>query len=291
MNRTRCRAVAAAAAAMSLTFAARAAPEGSLQATSPLGRKLYALPDDDAVAAARAKLKADPKNPALVLALSLAHASRRQYREAVAACTAGLADNPKSADLYIERGHRELGLSEFASAQRDLEKGAELAPRQGGAFYHLGLAHYFQGHFDRAAEALRDALARAQDDDSVIDATHWLYVSLRRAGREKEAAGALQRITPAVKNTEPHLLFYLKLLRFYQGSLAEKDVLPPRPADPADTEAELAFATQTYAVGNFRLYTRAPRDPASLFREVVQGNVWNAWGFIGAETELARRPH
>jgi tetratricopeptide (TPR) repeat protein len=260
---------------------------GVFEVTSLLGRRLYAQPDDDAVIAARKKLAADPKNVSLVLALSQAQAGRRQYREAVATCTKGLAFAPKSADLYIERGHREVGLREFASAQRDLEHAAALDPKKLDAFYHLGLAHYFQGQFGAAAESFREALALAQNNDSVIDCTNWLYVSLRRAGKTAEAARALRRITPDVKNKEPHLLFYLRLERFYQGALTEQAVLPPKPADPNDTEAELSFDTVTYGVGNWRFYNNHDaKGAAELFRQVVSGNAWNAWGFVGAETDL-----
>src|SRR6185437_6957005 len=203
-------------------------PRGAFEVTSLLGRKLYAQPDDAAVIAARKKLAADPKNVSLVLALSQAQAGRRQYREAVATCTRGLAFAPKNADLYIEKGHRELGLREFRAAERDLAHAASLDPTKLDAFYHLGLAHYFQGQFAAAAESFGKALALAKNNDSVIDFSNWLYVSLRRADKPTEAAEALKRITPEMQNTEPHLLFYLHLLRFYQGAISEKDVLPAK---------------------------------------------------------------
>ncbi|HXT72854.1 MAG TPA: tetratricopeptide repeat protein [Candidatus Angelobacter sp.] len=264
-------------------------PRGAFEVTSSLGRKLYAQPDDAAVIAARKKLAADPKNVSLVLALSQAQAGRRQYREAVATCTRGLAFAPKNADLYIEKGHRELGLREFRAAERDLAHAASLDPTKLDAFYHLGLAHYFQGQFAAAAESFGKALALAKNNDSVIDCSNWLYVSLRRADKPTEAAEALKRITPEMQNTEPHLLFYLHLLRFYQGAISEKDVLPAKPADPNDTEAELAFDTVTYGVGNWHLYNNHDaKGETELFRQVVKGNAWNAWGFVGSETELAR---
>ncbi|HKF51992.1 MAG TPA: hypothetical protein VKB26_06745, partial [Candidatus Acidoferrales bacterium] len=195
---------------------------------------------------------------------------------------------PKNADLYIERGHRELGLREFRSAERDLAHAGALDPSKLDAFYHLGLAHYFQGQFGAAAEAFGKARALAKNNDSLIDCTNWLYVSLRRAGKTAEAAEALKKIGPDVKNTEPHLLFYLRLERFYQGALTEQQVLPAKPADPNDTEAELSFDTVTYGVGNWRFYNNHDaKGAAELFREVVKGNAWNAWGFVGAETELA----
>jgi hypothetical protein len=96
---------------------------------------------------------------------------------------------------------------------------------------------------------------------ATTDCSNWLYVSLRRAGKEQEAAQVLTRITPEVTNTEPHLYFYLRLLRFYQGQLTTEAVLPPPPAGPEDLEGELAFDTVSYGIGNcVSIITTAPRQ-------------------------------
>ena len=200
-----------------------------------------------------------------MLQLSKAEAGRRQYREAVATSTQGLAFAPNSADLYLERGHRELGLREFKTAMNDLEQARRLAPEMLDAYYHLGLAHYFLAEFDQAAASFDKARALAKNHDSLIDCSNWLYVSLRRAGKEQQATQVLARITPDVKNTEPHLYFYLQLLHFYQGQLREEAVLPPRPAGPEDLEGELSFDTVTYGVGNWRVYHHSRAEAVSLF--------------------------
>lgn len=262
--------------------------QGALETTSMLGRKLYALPDNDAVTAAQKNLAANPDDSKLALALSLAQAGRRQYREAIATCTKGLAVTADNVDLLVERGHRELGLREFAAAQKDLERAESIDPKKIDIYYHLGLVHYFQGHFAVAADAFRKGLALAQNDDSVIDYSNWLYASLRRANKPDDAAGVLKKITPDMKDKEPHIAFYLRLLRFYQGAMPEVEVLPQKPTDPNDLEGELAFDTVAYGVGNWHLYTHDPEQPEQLFRRVVTGNAWNAWGFIGSEVELAR---
>ena len=267
---------------------AAAADRGPFEVTSRLGRKLYAQPDDAAITAARKKLAADPKNPKLVLALSLAEANRKQYREAIATDGKGLASSPNNVELLIERGHRELGLREFAAAQRDLQHAASLDPKQLGAFYHLGLAHYFQGQFAAAADSFGKARALAKTNDDLIDCSNWLYVSLRRADKPQEAAAVLERITPEVTNKEPHLAFYLRLLRLYQAAMPEQKVLPAKPANPNDTEAELAYDTVAYGVGNWHFYNHDPKRAQELFKSVVTGDAWNAWGFVGSEVELAR---
>jgi tetratricopeptide (TPR) repeat protein len=261
---------------------------GPLEVTTGLGRKLYALPDDKSVIDARKSLAADPKNVGRVLQLSKAEAARRQYREAVATSTRGLAIAPKNADLYLERGHRELGLREFKPAMKDLEQATRLAPDNLDTHYHLGLAYYFLGEFDAAAASFDKARNLAKTNDSLIDCSNWLYVSLQRAGKQDKAAQVLTRITPAVKNTEPHLYFYLRLLRFYQGQLSEKALLPPPPAGPHDLEGELSFNTVSYGIGNWHVYHHDRSDATGLFRDVVKGEAWNSWGFIGSELELLR---
>ena len=267
-----------------------AEPEhGPLELTSGLGRKLYALPDDKAILDAHKSLAADPKSVERVLNLSKAEAARRQYREAVATSTKGLLFARDNAELYLERGHRELGLRDFKAARKDLEQATRLAPETVDAHYHLGLAHYFLGEFREAANSFGRACGLAKTDDSLIDCTNWLYVSLRRNGSEQEAAQALARITPKVKNTEAHLYFYLQLLHFYQGQITDQAVLPPPPAGPSDLEGELSFNTVSYGVGNWRLYHNDRPGAVSLFREVVKGQAWNSWGFIGSEVELGHR--
>jgi tetratricopeptide (TPR) repeat protein len=171
---------------------------------------------------------------------------------------------------------------------KDLEQATRLAPEMLDAHYHLGLAHYFLGEFKEAAVSFDRARALSKSDDSLIDCTNWLYVSLRRASNEQLASQALARITPNVKNTEPHLYFYLRLLHFYQGLLTEKAVLPPAPAGPTDVEGELSFDTVSYGVGNWHVYHGDRSDAIGLFRNVVKGEAWNSWGFIGSELELAR---
>lgn len=262
--------------------------KGAFEAISGLGRKLYALPDDENLVAVRKSLAADPTNVDKMLQLSRAQAALRQYNEAVATSTQGLVVAPQSADLYLERGHRELGLREFKPAMKDLEEATKLAPQMLDAHYHLGLAHYFLGEFDQAASSFDKARALAKSDDSLIDCSNWLYVSLRRAGKDQQAAQVLTRITPSVTNTEPHLAFYLRLLHFYQGLITENAVVPTRFEEPQSLEDELSFNTVSYGVGNWRLYHHDSSGAAELFQSVVKGEAWNSWGFIGSEVELVR---
>jgi len=262
----------------------------SYQVTSPQGTKFSSLPDEKgAVAEAEKALAADARNPALLLKLAQAQFGVWQDREAVATLTRALEISPQDAQLYTERGHRELPLREFTKARADLTRAVELDPKRMDAYYHLGLSHYFLGDFAKAAVAFRHAVEFAPDDDERINSTNWLYASLRRANQPDEAAKAAAAIPPEMKNTADHTLFYLHLVRFFQGALPEAQALPPEPpAGNTDTEAELKFDTVAYGVGNWHLYNRDAAAAEQYFRRVAKGHVWVTWGFIGSEVELER---
>ena len=260
------------------------------QVTSPNGTKFSSLPDEKGtVPAAQKALAADPKNPDLLLKLAQAQIGVWQDREAVATLTRAIELSPNNAQLYTERGHRELPLREFAKARTDLSRAVELDPKRMDAYYHLGLANYFLGDFDKAADAFRHAVEFAPNDDERINSTNWVYAALRRANKPEEAAKAAAVIAPEMKNTADHTLFYLHLVRFFQGALPEAQALPPEPpAGNTDQETELKFDTVAYGIGNWHLYNHEPAIAADYFRRVAKGHVWVTWGFIGSEIELQR---
>ena len=263
------------------------AQAGALELTSALGTRLYAMPDDDAELKAKASVAGDAKNVALLLALSKTQAARRQYKEAVATDTAALAIDPKNADLLLERGHRELGLRQFGAARADLEQAAQINSAMPDVFYHLALSHYFVGEFAEAAKAFARCRELAPNTDSVIDDTNWLYASLRRAGKDAEAAEALKAVGPEV-TASGHPAIYLRLVHLYQGKLGPEDSQSAKPAK-GDAEGDLMFTTTSYGTGNWTLFERHDVAKAKqMFASVVVGESWNAWGFIGSEAELAR---
>jgi Flp pilus assembly protein TadD len=277
-------------AAVILACAAILQAQTHLEVTLPQGTKFYSLPDEKStVAAAEKALAADPKNPGLLLKLAQAQIAVWQDREAVATLTRALAVSPKDAALYTERGHRELPLREFAKARADLMRAVELDPKRDDAYYHLGLSHYFLGDFAKAADAFRHAVEFAPNDDERINSTNWVYAASRRAGQTAEAAKAAAAIPPEMKNTAEHTVFYLNLVRFFQGAMPEAQALPPEPpVGNTDTEAELRFDTVAYGIGNWHLYNHDSTKAQEYFRRVAKGHVWVTWGFIGSEVELGR---
>jgi hypothetical protein len=67
----------------------------------------------------------------------------------------------------------------------------------------------------------------------------------------------------------------------YKGEKRPEELLGPKD-DPVD------LATYGYGVGNWHLYNGQPGRAREIFEKVVAGPQWNAFGYIGAEVELAR---
>ena len=272
------------------------APSTMLEVESVTKRKFYALPDSQgALAAAKQKLDADPKNLELLRALEQEQVKAWQYREALETCARGLQIAPQTAAFYVERGHREVALQQFAATIADMKRAIAIDPSIGDIYYHLGLAHYFRGEFAPAADAFQKSVdiaksKGAEGTDGVTNSTNWLYASLRRAGKKDEAAKALEAVPPEVTTKDPHSQVYLNLVRFYQGRMKDSEVVEPEP--PRDghvyLEPELKFDTSAYQVGNWYLYNGNRSKAREYFERIAKGGVWITWGFVGAQVELAK---
>ncbi|MFM7193830.1 MAG: tetratricopeptide repeat protein, partial [Bacteroidota bacterium] len=130
--------------------------------------------------------------------------------DAIAAFTAGLVQYPESWKLLRFRGHRYISTRQFARAIDDLEQAAKLmegqkseiepdgepnalniplSTYQYNVWYHLGLAHYLTGDFEKAIGDFRECLKLSANDDLMVASCDWLYMSCRRAGDDRTAMG------------------------------------------------------------------------------------------------------
>ena len=88
-----------------------------------------------------------------------------------------------------------------------------------------------------------------------------------------------ERITPTMKVVEDKMYFALLLL--YKGLKPESELLH-------DKLTGIEAATIGYGVANWHLYGGRRDRAGELFRKIVAGSEWAAFGFIAAENELAR---
>jgi tetratricopeptide (TPR) repeat protein len=304
---------AAVAAADARAPAAPTAPipeaAGTIEATSLLGKPLHrpAVPAEDLaklegnLEAAAAAFAEKPDDPEATIWLGRRLAYLGRYRDAIAVYTQGLEKWPQAHTLYRHRGHRYITVRNFAAAVADLEKAAALiagvpdaiepdgapnarnVPRStshSNIWYHLGLAYYLQGDFTNALRCYRECLKFCTNDDMLCATTDWLYMTLRRLGRNDDAHAAL---TPIRREMEIFESFsYHKRLLLYKGELQPEALLDTATAAPLDV------ATQGYGVGNWHLYSGDHERARSIFERVIAGTSWAAFGYIAAEAELAR---
>ena len=266
---------------IALTVAAGPAAGPSVQYRSPAGVTYRSQPDTGAVARAQRALAEEPRNVARIIALGEAQSGVRQFREAIATFTRGLAIAPNDPMLYRWRGHRYLSVREFAKAKADLSKGLGLDSTNYGILYHLGIVRFASGDFAGAAEAFQRAQPHAPNADELAGATDWLWMSLMRAGRAAEARAMLERRPDSLPTT----IAYAQRLRLYRGQLGPDQVLTP-----ADT-ADIAVATLSYGVGNWFLVRGDTAQARRWFERSIASGGWPAFGFIISELELRRLPH
>jgi tetratricopeptide (TPR) repeat protein len=267
------------AVVMACVAVAGVAGAQSVQYRSPAGVEYRAQPDTGPIARAERALAAEPRNVQRYVALGVAQAGARQFREAIETFTRGLAVAPDDPTLLRWRGHRWLSVREFDRARADLERGLRRDSTMYGILYHLGIVRYVGGDFAGAAALFARAQPRAPDAGELAGSTDWLWMSLMRAGRAAEARAMLARRPDSLAVTNA----YARRLQLYRGEIGPADVFTL--ADTTDVQV----ATLSYGIGNWYLVARADTARArEWFEQSVRSGGWPGFGFIVSEIELRR---
>ncbi len=216
----------------------------------------------------------------------------------------GIKKYPDSYKLYRHRGHRYITLRDFSRAVADLQQAAALMPAQPleiepdgqpnklniplsttqfNVWYHLGLAHYLRGDFENAAMAYKKCMEVSNNDDLICATADWLYMTCQKMKLEEDASKVLELIHDDMKIIENDS-YYLRL-QMYKGLLPADDLLK---VSASNEDVDLALATQGYGVGNRYLTQGDTVRAEEIFKQVVGGKHFSAFGFIAAEVELTR---
>ncbi|MES3035359.1 MAG: tetratricopeptide repeat protein [Gemmatimonadota bacterium] len=263
-----------------LALAAPVAGAQSVQYRSPAGVEYRAQADTGPIARAQAALDADPRNVPKHIALAVAQSGARQFREAIATLTRGLAIAPNDPMLLRWRGHRYLSVREFDLARADLTRGLALDSTNYGILFHLGVLRFVEGDFGAAAELFAKAQPRAPDGGERAGSTDWLWMSLARAGRLPEATAMLARRPDSLP--APPGYAYVTRLRLYRGELTPQTLFAP--GDTADVQV----ATLNYGLGNWFMARRDTVQARAAWQRAVASGGWPGFGFIVSEAELKR---
>ena len=250
------------------------------------------------LAAARAAYEKNPNDADTIVWLGRRTAYLGDYRGAIEIFSEGARKHPNDARILRHRGHRWITLRDFDRAIADLSRAAELVrgkadeiepdglpnarnipltTLQSNIWYHLGLAHYLKGDFEKALDAYRACMNVSKNPDGVVSTSHWLYMTLRRLGRPADAERVLEPISSDMEIIEN--IAYHKLLLMYRGEIAPEEL---ETEDPATVDG----ATILYGVGNWYLYNGQPERAHPIFTRVTANGQWAAFGFIAAEADL-----
>lgn len=286
-------------------------PEG-MEAFSLLGDTLWrpALPEETRVRlqanldSAEAALAAAPDDPDALIWVGRRQAYLGRYRDAIATFTRGVERFPEDARFLRHRGHRYLTVRALDAAIADLTRAGELesgrpdaiepdgAPNAAGIplsttqfniWYHLGLAHFLKGDWEAARQAYHNCLAVSTNPDLQVATAYWRYLTLRRLERNAEANAAIAFAADTITLLEND--GYLALIRLFRGDVDVAAVLPPTPEGAMD----VANSTAAFGVGMWHRLNGREAEATALFRRIVAGGQWAAFGSLAAEAELAFR--
>ena len=107
-------------------------------------------------------------------------------------------------------------------------------------------------------------------------------MSYRRLGDKPSADALLSQIDEEMELIES--VFYHNRLLMYKGLRTAESLLEAE-EDDAESRA-LVLATQGYGVGNWYLYNGDVDKAKSVFKQVLRGKSWSAFGYIAAEVEM-----
>ena len=287
-------------------------PAAKPEAISLLGRPLFApalsadarKPLEDNLARATADFIKNPDDADNIIWLGRRLAYLSRFRDAVDVYTRGIRMHPGDVRLLRHRGHRYVTLREldkaiadFATADRLIreknipdaiepdgvpsKRGQPTGTTRFNVYYHLGLAHYLKGDFEKALTAYRECMKYSTaSSENLVATSDWLYMTLRRLRRDAEAAKVLEPIHAGLEVLDN--VSYFNRLLLYKGEKKPEQVLDPATDDPVQ------IATQGYGVGNWYLYGGQPQKAREIFEKVLSGTSWPAFGYIASEAELLR---
>ena len=255
------------------------------------------------LATARMELASRPNDPDALIWVGRRLGYLGRYSAAIETFTDGIRRFPNDPRMYRHRGHRYISVRALDRAVTDFERAAQLmagrpdevepdgqpnarnipiGSLQSNVWYHLALAHYLKGDWDAAARAARSGVQVSSNPDRLVSQTHWLYMALRRAGRDAEAAAALAPIRDDFDIIENDS--YYRLVKLYKSGVPAA-VVDSVLGSLSTTPSDASFA---YGIANWALYNGDTTRAVRAFEQLLKGGSWASFGYIAAEADLAR---
>ncbi len=279
---------------------------------SLLGRELTPpdLPEAEAATGdsllriAKTYFDEEPANEENVIRYGQRLAYFYKFYAAINVYSTGLGFFPESIQLLRRRGYQFIVVRKFDLAVADLAKAAKLAensslpegadglpnhidkPPGNNHFniqYHLGLAYYLQGNYQKARHSYENCLRYANNDDLIIATVNWLYMTYQHLKEREKASQLLKIVHQDMRITENDT--YYKRLMVYKGLLSADSLTTWSGSTGEDVKQPTA--AEGYGLGHWHLMNGDKKTAMEVFRQVVEGELWPSFDYMAAEAVLA----
>jgi tetratricopeptide (TPR) repeat protein len=244
------------------------------------GNALYAKNENDKALAAyekAASLDASRADVQLARCRTLARLAR--HGDAVAACADAVRLEPRNWEALRDRGHYLVNLNRLEAARADLEKAASLKQGDYQIDYHLGLAYYLAGDYQKAVPVWQMCVKDAPTPENKVACYAWLYPSLRKAGRDADAATALDEALAL--GAKPDAA-YVNRLMLFKGTLSEGEIVKQMEANA------LQQATVGYSIGLWHELNGRADKARDYYMKATASDAKTAFGHVAATNALKK---
>ena len=246
----------------------------------------------------------DPDDPERIVWLGRRTGILGRFVEAVTIYSRGIEKFPADPRFPRFRGHRFAILRRLDLAIGDLERAAGLIEGRpdeqefyasGGrsedklgvssfnwnVWYHLDFAYFAAGRFGESVDAYRRCMEAADNTESVVATSHWLYMALLRHGDDSGAERLLEGVQSGLDLVE--VGDYYETLLMCKGETTPEALL-----EKARTQGPVRFITRGQAVANLYMARGEVGKAVEVFHEVHATGEWSAGVHLIAESELRR---
>ena len=173
----------------------------------------------------------------------------------------------------------------FADGAADFTIASRLNPNDWNVWYHLGLSYFLLGMYDKADWAYTRCAALNKTADDICAVTDWHYMTLKRLGKDEEAAKLLDEITEDMPVSDEVANSYYQRLRVYKGLRAPETLFTN-----AGAGAGLDVITQGFGVANYYRMNGQEEKGVEMLKKVVYTAEHSKWyaafGCLAARVDL-----
>lgn len=223
-----------------------------------------------------------------------------RYQDAIHIYSVGLDLFPNSYKLLRHRGHRYITTRQFDKAIEDLQRAAfyvrpvqnalepdglpnrldkPLSNNKFNIWYHLGIAYYLKGNYDKALSSFKQCQMYTDNDDLKVANADWSYMTYRKLGN---VAGAKEVIEPIGRRMDiiENYSYHQRIL-MYKGQYEAESLLK----NAEDTDNSI-HPTLGYGIACYFLNNGEVDRAQEICQKILKHDQWDAFGYIAAEADM-----